>query len=355
VGFFRKELFDMQRHALSRQSGFTLVELLVVIAIIAVLIGLLVPAVQKVREAANRAQCLNNLKQIGLAIHTYHDTNKHFPTHGDNGTIVRVNGVPATPKSTPYQQAGVFFQILPYIEQENLYLNASDATIRATPIAMYFCPSRRGSTIRTNVAGGNLNALIDYAVPVHGIDPTTGTGNCWGLGSSTTNLPLYTNGVIVRGGVGGGSTGVAFAPGLIRQITDGLSNTMMISEGAMATSHYTPPPQEEDIAPADWAGTTCGNWATPGSGRIDWMVGPWTGGWSNWFVTRCSMNGPWQDEPNLPRCRALWQQLGSAHSNGINAVFADGSVKTFTYGTPNAILQLLVRKNDGLVVDLSGF
>lgn len=72
-------------------------------------------------------------------------------------------------------------------------------------------------------------------------------------------------------------------------------------------------------------------------------------------MTRCSMNGPWRDEPHFPNCKALWQQLGSAHANGVNIAFADGSVKTFNYGTPNAILQLLTRKNDGLVVDLSGF
>src|SRR3712207_2568331 len=138
---------------LLRRRAFTLIELLVVIAIIAILIALLVPAVQKVRESANRAQCQNNLHQIGVAIHNYHSTHAHFPTHGDDGTIVRVGGTPATGRGTPYQRAGVFFQILPYLEQNELYLHPTDSVIRATPIPAYFCPTRHGPTLRTNNAG----------------------------------------------------------------------------------------------------------------------------------------------------------------------------------------------------------
>src|SRR5262249_39148509 len=172
----------------------------------------------------------------------------------------------------------------------------------------------------------------------------TGTGNCWGLGSSTTNQPLYTNGIIVRGGVG---AGVAFSPSGMNAVTDGTSNTMMIAEAGLATSHYSPPPNDLDAlegAPA--------NWGPPPHG---WMLTGYYGGWSNWGVTRCSMNGPFRDEPYPPNWRALWQMLGSAHPGGINAVFADGSVRMYNFGTPNAILQVLVRKNDGLVVDLSSF
>jgi len=339
------------RPGVRSRPGFTLIELLVVIAIIAILIGLLVPAVQQVREAANRATCENNLKQIGLAIHNHHDTYKYFPTHGDNGTIVRINGVPAVARSTPYQRAGVFFQILPYIDQAPIFNSPTDATIVSATIPTYFCPSRRAPSQRTNQAGGNVQGMVDYVVPIHGVNPATGTGNCWGLGGNTTNDAIYTNGVIVRGGVG---AGVAFPPGRMIEIRDGTSQTIMIAEGALATTHYTPPVQEADVVPPEWAGSTCGGWAAVGA-RIDWMLGPYTAGWSNWGVTRCSMNGPWPDEPHYPNCRAIWQQLGSPHPGGTNAVAADGSVRTFSVGIPNAVLQALVRKADGLVVDLRGF
>src|SRR5688572_21094680 len=109
------------RRRLLFQRAFPLVELLVVIAIIGVLVALLLPAVQAARESARRMQCQNNLRQIGLAVHNFADSKQFLPTSGNNGTIRLLNGMPTDARSEPFQEAGPMFQILPYIEQQNLY------------------------------------------------------------------------------------------------------------------------------------------------------------------------------------------------------------------------------------------
>jgi prepilin-type N-terminal cleavage/methylation domain-containing protein/prepilin-type processing-associated H-X9-DG protein len=194
------------------RSAFTLVELLVVIAIIAVLIGLLVPAVQKVREAANRASCQNNLKQIGLALHNYESAARRFPPAG----VYPVRAVSADSYS-------VHARILPYLEQANLYqlvdLNASaisQPTVVMQRIAVYVCPSEVNDKARTDSTpvrypttyAANVGTWFVY-------DPNTGQG---GNGALPLNL----------------GTRVA-------DFTDGVSNTVGLAEVKAYSSYLLGP------------------------------------------------------------------------------------------------------------------
>src|SRR6266545_4094685 len=192
------------------RKGFTLIELLVVIAIIAVLIGLLVPAVQQVRAAANRATCENNLKQLALAIRNYHDTFKAFPQGG---------GDPGS--ENPAVRTFYFswtFHIYPYIDQKNLHqlvtvdrlVDITTVTggstilsqLDRTPIPIFYCPTRRTVTLYHN------DAVCDYA----GNTGTTGAGTG------------RTDGVIVV------NNSPDYTPIHIGLIRDGTSNTLLIGE-----------------------------------------------------------------------------------------------------------------------------
>jgi prepilin-type processing-associated H-X9-DG protein len=124
------------------------------------------------------------------------------------------------------------------------------------------------------------------------------------------------------------------------EVTDGMSNTLMMAEKYIDTSRYEPPQTNLDPPEAG---------ASPNSGFTD--AGYW-GGYT-WGTLRCSRGGPLRD--SYPPAQAGWQVFGSSHPSGINAVFADGSVRGIGFTVPNPIFQLLCRKDDGLVVDLAGF
>src|SRR5262249_18525211 len=136
-------------HSRSARSrlAFTLIELLVVIAIIAVLIALLVPAVQKVRESASRTQCQNNLRQVAIAFHSFHDVQKRLPKGGDNGPVNNCCS-PDTGRIDFYNWT---YHILPFIEQGALYKSGSTTAGRTalsrSPVPTYYCPTRR--SVRT--------------------------------------------------------------------------------------------------------------------------------------------------------------------------------------------------------------
>jgi len=205
-----------------RRIGFTLIELLVVIAIIAILIALLVPAVQKVREAAARTQCLNNLKQIGLATHSYTDVLKMYPCNSQDEGGWDWN----------YQKDRKSWswlaRITPYLDQGNWQNQAkletntflvSQPMLTFTP-AVFFCPSDNAGG-KTFIDRANLQGQSMAGANYKGV-----TGECWAYGTfvnnSACNGLTVTNGVFARGDVA--------KPQKLARITDGTSNTFLAGE-----------------------------------------------------------------------------------------------------------------------------
>ncbi len=231
------------------RHAFTLIELLVVIAIIAVLVGLLLPAVQKVREAAARMQCSNNLKQLGLAVHTYYDTN---------------NATPSTRFGKRNVNNKTWAQlILPYIEQNNSYAQWNSAqtyvqmvdaglTFTTTPIMTFICPARprTGAFVfidpsqKTNTTGGYYTGPCgDYAVNVGNGTPVVkgnGTFDNWttAIGAAGAGGPGYMQGPFTQAAIPGVTNGNGFGGPIIRfsDVTDGLSNTLLIGEKFIANN-----------------------------------------------------------------------------------------------------------------------
>jgi prepilin-type N-terminal cleavage/methylation domain-containing protein/prepilin-type processing-associated H-X9-DG protein len=324
------------------RPAFTLVELMVVIAVIGILIAILLPAVQTARESSRRLSCKNNLKQIGLAVQNHLNALKCFPTSGNNGAITRVGGLAATAKSGAFQQAGTFFQILPYMEEQIAH-GSDDAAVTGAVVPAYFCPSRRSPC--TRLAGGQSVGLNDYAIPLWK-DSTAGAGlggnstGCWNMWNDKNapneiNHLFYKNTVFVRGGI----KSTAFPAGRLVDVTDGTSTVLMVSEKFVDPTRYEPPPVENDPPPTAAWGPTLG-----------FTDHGYYYGW-DWGTVRCSMFGPVPDQQY--GAVSYWQMFGSAHPSGVNAVFVDGSVRSISYNTNNAIFQLLCRKNDGQEIDVS--
>jgi prepilin-type N-terminal cleavage/methylation domain-containing protein/prepilin-type processing-associated H-X9-DG protein len=255
------------------RGGFTLIELLVVIAIIAILIGLLLPAVQKVREAAARMSCQNNLKQLGLGLHNFHDSFQYLPSeYSSSGT-----------DPAPFNWV---LAILPYVEQNNLYtaiVTNGGGTAAAEPVKIFLCPSRR-----TTAAG----AKIDYAGAFNGgiaeadltnFVPGSG-GNKFILNTPKTTL------VVVTGG--GGS-----------------SNTLLLAHKVMRPANYNG-----------------GSGTDPGYAFINTSFDHMR--WADRFGGGSSAaKGYTQDDNNVDE-----NHFGGPHTGGSPVLFADGSVRQYAYG-----------------------
>jgi prepilin-type N-terminal cleavage/methylation domain-containing protein len=325
-----------RRSASSRcrpRSGFTLIELLVVIAIIGVLVGLLLPAVQKVREAANRIKCANNLKQLGLGLHNFHDTYNCLP-------FGRTGGRPQSISWAPL--------ILPFIEQDNLWkLFTTPITNGAGGTYQLYRPNNPsnndgdGDNSNLNIAINNINrgqfqatGIMKLPVPVFAC-PTRPSPRVSAQGDRNYG---FVQGICADYGVCYGDSGwndgifwlnqnygigVRFA-----EITDGLSNTLMMGE-----KHVTPATIANNQANV-FSESDVNDFCIY-SGKAAWTAGRVAG------VRNPLAIGP-QDGYNI--------QFGSWHPGVCQFVFGDGSVHALATSLPGTTLGLLANRMDGLTI-----
>jgi prepilin-type N-terminal cleavage/methylation domain-containing protein/prepilin-type processing-associated H-X9-DG protein len=349
----------------SCRRGFTLIELLVVIAIIAILMSLLLPAVQRVREAANRVACANNLKQIGLAFHNYHDTYHALP----QAYKLLAKPDPSAPAGTGAYGAGAFVIILPFVEQNSLYfqINVARAALSSinmppanpaysTPLKVFLCPSCPGE------------ATVDYSQELansfnnFGIAITPAPGLIFGRTDYAPDAGMSADipGISINGGRSI-ITQPPDRPVHLTDVLDGTSNTMMVEEDAgrpgwygimgsasqPAIGNYTPALgayQGGDAGPAPQGG---GAWADP----LNYIA---TNG-ADPTGTGIAAGGGFMGIPQAPWSCASGcsndSEIFSFHAGGTNVCFGDGSVRFVKNDLTMEQARALLSRNGGEIID----
>ncbi|QVL34976.1 DUF1559 domain-containing protein [Telmatocola sphagniphila] len=315
-----------------KRQGFTLIELLVVIAIIAILIGLLLPAVQKVREAAARMKCTNSLKQIGLALHSYHDANNMFPPGYTDGNT----SLSSTPDNDVGPGWGWASYILPYIEQGNLFnqinFNAgigvgNNATVSQQTVNIYLCPSDPNSQPCTLYFWNSSNSITVAHSNYVGCN---GWIECFNGASGNPQPGTGSDGL--NGTYGSAGVGLFYrnSRNTFASVTDGLSNTIIAGE---RSSNHSPSvwagaiPQA--MCPA-WMATT--PYTSPYTAPSSAPVGPNGSAYDNadygeaLVLAHCNQTHlPSADQPFFDP-----DTFYSYHTGGANFLFGDGSVHFLT-------------------------
>jgi prepilin-type N-terminal cleavage/methylation domain-containing protein len=298
------------------RSGFTLIELLVVIAIIAVLVAILLPAVQQAREAARRSQCQNNLKQMGVAVHNFHEAFGKIPNAGRDGDHRLANDFTCCNSRTRTGWAWSYW-IMPYIDQTNIFNLASDANDPQPPtqagtavnagvnivatkaVPTYYCPSRRAPKLDTSSSYKN-----DYA----------GNAGDHAAGDGTKGIMIKTSIDTLT----------------IERIKDGSSNVILIAEKSLHPNSF----------------------GIDGGDNEKYFNAGWDEDIIRWGGTGNTPYPPLPDvkAPDSSLGTTIWPRtFGSSHS-GLNAVLCDGSVKQISFEIDAETFRRLCYSKDGLAV-----
>lgn len=340
----------MNENSTQCKLGFTLVELLVVIAIIGVLVALLLPAVQAARESARRSECLNHLRQLGIACHQFESAKKEFPTAG--GAVEQYFNAADLPKAAyGYEGASWMYQILPYLEQKAMYdTRYGDGAAKAgfietglseIPVSLFSCPSRSG---RFATIGTDVYALNDYAGVMASWNDAGWNGFEWKVTAPpiANEESVVWTGILVKGGQVNKSQNPPqvwkFGRVGFKSIQDGASHTILLAEKSVQIQYYT---------------------VSSASPWPFWEVyGYYTG--ADWPIMRmfgALTRGTSSPSPEVPvrSDNAIRSQLpgpaqefgfGSPHPGIICSVFGDGSTRTISQSADLIVLDQLGKRAD---------